>query len=942
VRLSHKSFAGIFVAFLLIFSQLSFAEARQRDTKTLVLENGLSVLLIHDPEVHRSAAALAVGTGQIYDPKDKMGLAHYLEHMLFLGTKKFPEVGTFKKFLEENSGSSNAYTSLVVTNYFFQVSHEGFDGALDRFSQFFQAPLFDEKYSAREVNAVNSEHDKNKRQDGWRGNQVSKLTNEEGHPMRNFGTGNKDTLAGDNRAALLEFYEKYYSATNMNLVFLSKLSLAEQEETAKKYFGGIPNRPVTLPEVSPNFRKPLDGKYRLLKIKTIKDTRSLSLEFPTIKLHDYIESRPASQLGSVLGYEGKGSLLSKLKEEGLALGLSAGGGYGHKNTSTFSVSVSLTPKGEKEYERVLEIIFSYIKLVREKGMQEYTFLENQTMAKINFEWKNPNEGMGYVSSRASLMFDYSLEDVETLPYLFKKRDPAGESAVLETLTPGNALVTLSTQSVQTDKKEKYYGTEYSLTEVGGASFEKLLHPSNIEGMIYPEKNNFLPENLTIAKEVPAVIRDDEMAKVFYQFDNRFKQPKVFMKLRIETPKVYDSPANLARSKLYDAAVHEGLNEMVYPIQLAGLSYGLGIEKKGMNLTLGGYSERVSDLLSLVAKNLLNIRIDEQKFNDLKEAIIRGVQNKKFGQAYARAAYYNRQLWMVQQYNEEELLEGLKSLTLDDIKAYAKTLYEKVYITALVHGNWADIKARQSVDLLLKELNSKPLPEAERYVDVVEVLAPEEKILFSNKVRDNNNAIFYGLQVGEMSQKLNVAASLSASIVESDFYTQMRTNQQLGYIVWSFNSRVEDRLFFKMIIQSATYSPFEMQKRIEKWMGDSEKLLTKLNDEEFEKHRQALIVSLEKKGDSIAEMASHYYYFATEEDGNFGFKDEMVEIAKKITKEEVIATARKIFLDKTTPRLIMLTRSNKSNDPVPAGTLQSVEEFKNRIGKKASLTMNQDR
>jgi len=942
VRFSHKSLAGIFVVSLLVFSQINFAEARQRDTKTLVLGNGLSVLLIHDPEVHRSAAALAVGTGQIYDPKDKMGLAHYLEHMLFLGTKKFPKVGTFKKFLEENSGASNAYTSLVVTNYFFQVSHEGFDGALDRFSQFFQAPLFDEKYSAREVNAVNSEHDKNKRQDGWRGNQVSKLTYEEGHPMRNFGTGNKDTLAGDNHSALLDFYEKYYSASNMKLVFLSKLSLDDQEETVKKYFGGIPNRPVVLPEVSPDFRKPLQGKYRLLKIKTIKDSRSLSLEFPTIRLHDYKESRPASHVGSVLGHEGKGSLLSKLKEEGLALGLSAGGGYGHKNISTFSIGVQLTPKGEKEYERVLEIIFSYIQLVREKGIQEYTFLENQTMAKIDFEWKNPNEGMGYVSHRASLMFDYNLDEVETLPYLFKKRDPSGESALLETLRPGNALVKLASQSVQTDKTEKYYGTEYSLSEVGGASFEKLLHPPHIGGMIYPEKNDFLPENLKMAKEFPALIRDDEMAKVYYQFDNRFKQPKVFMKLRIETPKVYDSPANLARSKLYDAAVHEGLNEIVYPIQLAGLSYSLGIEKKGMNLTLGGYSERVSDLLALVAKNLINIRIDEQKFNDLKEAIIRGVENKKFGQAYARAAYYNRQLWMVQQYNEEQLLEGLKNLTLEDIKAYARNLYEKIYITALVHGNWADKKVQQSVNLFLEELKSKPLSEAERYVDVVEVLAPEEKILFSNKVRDNNNAIFYGLQVGEMSQKLNVVSSLMASIVESDFYTQMRTNQQLGYIVWSFNSRVEDRLFFKMIIQSATYSPFEMLNRIEKWMGGAEQLLTKLTDEEFEKHRQALIVSLEKKGDSIAEMAGHYYYFATEEDGNFGFKDEMVEIAKNITKEEVIDASRKIFLDNKTPRLIILTRSNKNNDPVPAGILQSVDEFKNRVGKKASLTFTQDR
>ncbi len=191
---------------ILIFCLLTSAEAAKRESKTLVLDNGLAALLIHDPDVHRSAASLSVGTGQLYDPKEKMGLAHYLEHMLFLGTKKYPDVEDFKKYLNENSGGSNAYTAKAITNYFFEVSHEAFDGALDRFSQFFKAPLFDKKYSKREVNAVSSEHDKNMRSDGWRSNYVQDLTAEEGHPIRNFGTGNKETLAGDNRSALLDFY----------------------------------------------------------------------------------------------------------------------------------------------------------------------------------------------------------------------------------------------------------------------------------------------------------------------------------------------------------------------------------------------------------------------------------------------------------------------------------------------------------------------------------------------------------------------------------------------------------------------------------------------------------------------------------------------------------------------------------------------------------------
>ena len=304
---------------------VSAAEAVKGDKRkiqTLSLENGLDVLLVSDPDVHRSAAALSVGTGYLYDPKEKAGLAHYLEHMLFLGTIKYPEVGSYKKFLDSHSGGSNAYTSGNMTNYFFQVSHNGFNEALDRFSDFFKAPLFDKTYAKREVKAVNNEHEKNKLNDGWRGNYVAGLMSEPGHPLANFGTGNQKTLAGDNRPALLEFYKRYYAASNMKLSLISSMPMEILSGIAKKYFSAIPDRPVKVPAISPEFRKPLQGQYRLLKIKTIKDARSLEIDFPTIRLVDHQASKPASIVGSVLGHEGKGSLLSKLKEEGLVLSLS--------------------------------------------------------------------------------------------------------------------------------------------------------------------------------------------------------------------------------------------------------------------------------------------------------------------------------------------------------------------------------------------------------------------------------------------------------------------------------------------------------------------------------------------------------------------------------------------------------------------------------------------
>ena len=88
-----------------------------REYKSIVLDNQLEVMLVSDPSIEKSAAALSVAVGSFQEPKEFGGLAHYLEHMLFLGTKSFPTVGDYSEFVSRNGGSQNAYTQLDHTNY---------------------------------------------------------------------------------------------------------------------------------------------------------------------------------------------------------------------------------------------------------------------------------------------------------------------------------------------------------------------------------------------------------------------------------------------------------------------------------------------------------------------------------------------------------------------------------------------------------------------------------------------------------------------------------------------------------------------------------------------------------------------------------------------------------------------------------------------------------
>merc|ERR1711959_212488 len=120
----------------------------------------MKVWIVSDPELPQSAAGLANQVGSWQNPDDALGLAHFNEHMVFMGTKRYPEPSSFDTFLTANGAqSSNAATGSAVTQYAFSVAHNAFPEALDRFADMFTEPLMTNSGLHKEINAVNQEYE---------------------------------------------------------------------------------------------------------------------------------------------------------------------------------------------------------------------------------------------------------------------------------------------------------------------------------------------------------------------------------------------------------------------------------------------------------------------------------------------------------------------------------------------------------------------------------------------------------------------------------------------------------------------------------------------------------------------------------------------------------------------------------------------------------------
>ena len=297
-----------------------------REYRAITLDNGLKAMLVSDPTAVAASAAVDVNVGAFHDPEDRPGLAHFCEHMLFLSTKAYPVENEYFKFLSQHGGHANAYTASTHTNFFFEVQPEQLERTLDRFAQFFIAPIFGEDAVDRELHAVASEHSKNLQNDAWRKRQLLKSFANPGHPYHKFSTGSVETLLPDNSSAkvlrekLVVWYNKSYSAPLMALTISGKQNLSTLQQWAVSKFSAVPRRAgVVTPDYS-NLPRPYadDDLPRAYDFKPVRQEQSLTLQWPLqgLMTKDNLAEKPLKSLGFLLGGEAKGSLLALLIEKG--------------------------------------------------------------------------------------------------------------------------------------------------------------------------------------------------------------------------------------------------------------------------------------------------------------------------------------------------------------------------------------------------------------------------------------------------------------------------------------------------------------------------------------------------------------------------------------------------------------------------------------------------
>jgi len=868
------------------------------------LPNGMKVVLVSDPEAPKSAASLDVFVGSGHDPKDRQGLAHFLEHMLFLGTDKYPQPDEYQAFVSAHGGSYNAYTSYEHTNYFFNIEHKAFAEGLDRFAQFFIAPRFDATYVEREKNAVNSEYQARIRDEGRRGLDVFLQVANPEHPLNRFSIGSLETLADrDGRAVrddLLAFYQRYYSASVMALTIVSNQPLAELESLASGLFSAVPARPVDRELAKqPIFR---DGTLPMrVNLTPEQEVRELTLVFPVPEALPYYRTKPLDYINNLLGHEGEGSLLSWLKHQGWVDSLAAGAGFNFTNGAAVTIDIGLTEQGLDHVDDIVTAVFQALQRIREEGVNEWRYQEQATMNRLHFRYMEKSHPDDFAIQVSNNLHHYPAQEVLRGDYLMESFPEQQVREYLQHLVPDNVLVMVSAKGLPTDRVTEWFKVPYRVQAIAPKTLVRWRQPDVNTAITLPSPNAYLPQQFALVEasgKKPVQVKTVDGLSLWVMSDAQFGVPRGHVKIALFNPAMSQTVQDAAKRDLYTALLSDRLRETLYPAWLAGMGFELSAFDRGIMLSVSGFTDKQADVLAALVKALQSVEVDALDYARIHDAYIRSGINSARIMPFRRLVNGVNEATLPLQWSGEQLAEAAKPLAFADVRDYGQAFLRQVSVDMLVYGNyeathWAGLM--DAVQPLVTSTEALPLYRPRGY-DKGHREAIRMPVL-------HDDAAVLRYVPGESTSVREAALfALTGQALQSDFFHQLRTEQQLGYVVYAGAYPVLQYPGMMFVVQSPTHDAKAIVAAMDGFMG---KALAEVDRDEFDRHRRSLIGRYREPPTNLSEMADRLWdermrYRST----RFDRRERMAFQLERITYDDWQAFVRRMVTGESRRELLL--------------------------------------
>jgi insulysin len=905
----------------------------------ITLENGLQALLIHDPLCKKSATSLAVNVGHFNDPRDQEGLAHLLEHMMFLGTEKYPDPDEYQKFIRHHGGDHNAWTGSEFTNFYFSIENDYFLVALDRFSDFFIAPRLDKELIAKEIEAVDSEYLLKKFDDSRRLIAVLKETVNPEHPYSQFSVGNKQTLNNTNSSLTSKvraFYNTHYCSSKMRVVIQSNLSLDELAKHCTISFADIKQHThqSSFPEVPLYLNQQQNVE---IFVVPDKDVKKLTLSFQ-MSLDDINYCcKPLSYLAYLLGHEGEGSLLSQLKLLGLANSLSAGTGLSGYNFREFAVNITLTCLGLKAIDHIIGLVFQTIKLIELDGVEAWRYTEEHNIMNVAFDFQEPPKPVDLVSHLSINMFKYDEQDIIYGDYAMNSFEPEAINRCLAAMNSNNIRIIVVSQDQPHDKIAKWYDTPYKVSAITkDRRLAWIKQPKNND-LKLPTPNPFVVERLAFTptkspKKAPYILIEEAGMCLWHLPESQFTVPKGDIFTAIDSPYIGADAKNQVLCRLYVELLHDSLAEVTFPAEIAGMHYDIYPHASGVTMHVSGYTPKLFLFFEILITKIRQREFPTARFDEIKQQLSKNWTDQRKAKPINRLFKGLSATLQPHQFDYPILLRELTQLTLVDVEFFIDNLFKQVHLESFVQGDWPTREVELFGDSLYRQVTKLAQPHFS-ILRKVNSLRNQQTLVRTFDDSVSQSAVIMYFQAQSATPQEIALWSLTNQIVGPLFFAQIRTKQQLGYVSGTSYMPINRYPGEMLYIQSSVATPNQLISAIDKILNTLPEHINSFDNEKWLQVCNGLISQVDTQDTSAHRQALRYWTSICNRDTEFTHRVDIINALKEITPTALISFLKRSILSSTRDRLIMVTHDIDSSEKsinVHHKQIDDIAAFKNSV------------
>ncbi|MDD0824051.1 pitrilysin [Mannheimia sp. AT1] len=873
------------------------------------LDNGMTVLLISDENANKSLMSAIIPIGSMDDPVSQQGLAHYLEHMILMGSKNYPETNSLDAFLNKNGGMNNASTAPHRTAYYLQVNNEAFSEAVTRLADTLAFPLLLESNAKKEVNAVNAEMVRAKSSDGHLLRSVNLATSNPAHPSTKFAVGNNETLSDKADSKLQDelekFYQERYSANLFKVVLYSNQSIEQLAKLAANTLGKMENKNLTVPQTSePLYRA--EDKSVFIQYKPVKSTKMLIIDFDFPNDELQFKHKTGEYIAYVLNNNTDGTLSDYLIKQGLSdSGIEAVNTPNiGRDRGSFQIYILLTDKGLEEQDKVISLVFQQIEQIKQKGIQENYFNEVRESLKQDFQHLQVEKNMNFVEFISDQMLYFPLENVIDEGYLAETMDANAINEKLAGMNIENARILLISDNAKTDKKSPHFEAGYSIAKISEAQKQKWLDFSKNPTLNLPELNPYFTTDFSLNQtdkgiSKPKLITEQQGNLIYTMPSVHFgNDPKAQISMAFNIQPRADDLKSLMSASVLGYMNNLAQTKLNFQSSVAGMNLDIAPSANGLAIGADGYTQNLGKLMIDSLTQFTQFELTENMLAQAKQRLHQALDRSEKENSLTQA---NTALSRFSNYPYFELdkqREVIDQITLEDIQQLRERLLSQATGFKLLSvGNLSNEQVSslaEQAQAVIK--NQKSANSTGQYVDVNE---SQRKLNFIKNVPNEDNALIMAFMPNGYAELEGVVrARLLRDIISRWYFNDLRTDKQLGYVVYATNNLIGKTSGIQFMVQSPNTTPAGILEHNKRFFSESMERLQNLSEDEFAKYRASLVERLQYKPESLSEEFAEFGSDFSRNNAKFDRLQQVIDLTKGLTKADIVEFYRKAVIEQS--------------------------------------------